>query len=290
MRLNGRIVAATLTGVLVAAGSVGGYFLSAGSARADNASACNASPASGGICSIDGVVLPATGSVYLQFTPDLPKGVSTHSTVTYTAVCDGQTLQGTVSAAPPNIVNIDQNNRKSCTVTAKLTVAFSATPPASTNGSFMQMELNYTTPGAPAPTPSPTSGGGHSGGGGGAAIHGPSGKCLDDAKNSSSLRAKVDIWSCNGSNAQKWTYTRGEVKHNGLCLNAKSNGQVILWSCNGQPNEIWIFNTINHEVLLRAHNFSQCLTDPKGSTRNGTQLVVSACKNSASQHWSLPGH
>ncbi|HLK02416.1 MAG TPA: RICIN domain-containing protein [Streptosporangiaceae bacterium] len=285
MRLNGRIVAAAIASVLVAGGATGGYLLTAGSARADNANGCTATPASGGICSIADVALPANQDVYLQFEPSLPKGVTAHASVAVSGTCGGQAIQETVTGLPPNIVYISQSLVSSCTLSAKVTATFSA----ATANTLVTVLLNYTTPGAPAPSPSPSSGGGgHTGGG--AAIKGPSGKCLDDAKNSASLRAKVDIWSCNGSNAQKWTYTRGEVTHNGLCLNAKSNGQVILWSCNGQANEIWIFNTLNHEVLLRAHNFSQCLTDPKGSTRNGTQLVVSACKNSASQHWSLPGH
>lgn len=288
MRLNGRIMAATLTGVLVAAGSVGGYLLSAGSAKADNASVCIASPASGGICSISAVVLPPTQTVYLQFAPNLAKNVTQHSQVTYSAVCDGQTIDSTAVAAPPNIVNINQSYAKSCTVTANLQVSFQG--PAATTPNSVTMELNYVTPGA-APAPS-TPSGGHSGGGTGitGAIKGPGGKCADDAGNSSKLRAKVDIWSCNHGAAQKWTYSAGEVKHGSLCLNAKSNGQVILWSCNGQPNEIWIFNTINHEVLLKAHGFTQCLTDPRGSTKNGTQLTWSSCKNNASQHWSLPGH
>jgi hypothetical protein len=31
-----------------------------------------------------------------------------------------------------------------------------------------------------------------------------------------------------------------------------------------------------------------CLTDPGNSTKNGTQLTVGTCKNTANQHWSLP--
>ena len=45
-----------------------------------------------------------------------------------------------------------------------------------------------------------------------------SGKCVDDAGNSSANRAKIQIWSCNSfDKAQLWTYSNGELVHNGMC-------------------------------------------------------------------------
>ena len=125
------------------------------------------------------------------------------------------------------------------------------------------------------------------------AMRGWDAKCLDDMGNSSSQRAKVSIWSCNGSDrAQQWTYQGGELKHNNLCLNAKgsakSGSKVILWACTGSSNEIWVINTINHQVELKDHGFTLCLDDPAYSTKNGTQLMVYKCNNSPNQHWSTP--
>lgn len=43
---------------------------------------------------------------------------------------------------------------------------------------------------------------------------------LDDAGNSSALRAKIQIWTCNSHDqAQGWSFSGGELIHNGRCAN-----------------------------------------------------------------------
>src|SRR5262249_44042393 len=91
-------------------------------------------------------------------------------------------------------------------------------------------------------------------------------KCADDAKNGSAKRAKIVIWTCSSADrAQRWTFTHGEFRHNGLCLNAKGNAangsKVILWTCNGSAGEIWALQK-NNTVALKAHGWKLCLTDP----------------------------
>jgi len=51
--------------------------------------------------------------------------------------------------------------------------------------------------------------------------------------------------------------------------------------------EIWA-HTRDSSIELKAHGWSLCLTDPQNATRNGTQLVVSSCRNMPDQHWSMP--
>jgi hypothetical protein len=106
------------------------------------------------------------------------------------------------------------------------------------------------------------------------------------------VRAKVQIWNCNNTDpAQSLTYWGSELKHNGLCLNAKGNGKsgskIILWSCTGAANEIWIHRS-NGEFVEKANGYKLCLDDPGYSTRNGTQLAVYACNNGPNQRWSKP--
>jgi Ricin-type beta-trefoil lectin domain len=144
--------------------------------------------------------------------------------------------------------------------------------------------LNYTS--AASPSPTTTSG---------SSVHpvkGYDGKCLDDKGNSSSNRAEVVIWSCNGSDqAENWQYSSSEFKHNGKCLNDQGNGgirsKVILWSCDGAANEKWS-ELANGEIRLQSHSNKLCLDDPGYSTKNGTQLIVYTCKVSSNQKWSLP--
>jgi Ricin-type beta-trefoil lectin domain len=123
------------------------------------------------------------------------------------------------------------------------------------------------------------------------AIKGYGGKCADDAGNSSAARNKIQVWSCTGGAAQDWSFSNGELIHNGKCLNDQASGgsrsKIVLWSCDRAPNETWTHNSRN-EYVLTAHGSTLCLDDPGYSTKNGTQLIVYTCDNGSNQHWSLP--
>ena len=123
-------------------------------------------------------------------------------------------------------------------------------------------------------------------------VQGYTGKCVDDAGNSSGNGAKVQIWTCSSfDKAQLWTYSNGELIHNNKCLNDKAWGgngaKVILYSCNHALNELWTHQS-NGQYVLNAKGYKLCLDDPAYSTRNGTQLIVYTCKDSANQRWSKP--
>ena len=105
-------------------------------------------------------------------------------------------------------------------------------------------------------------------------------------------RHACQIWTCNsGDQAQSFTFSGGELVHNGKCLNDQASGgsgsKVILYTCNHTPNEMWTHNS-RDEYALKAHGGSLCLDDPGYSTRNGTQFIVYTCNNGSNQHWSLP--
>jgi hypothetical protein len=123
------------------------------------------------------------------------------------------------------------------------------------------------------------------------AIKGPAGKCVDDAGNSSSNGAKVQLWSCTKGAPQNWTFSGGFLKHNGKCLTDPGAGgggtKVVLFTCTTASGDIWAHKS-SGEYVLKARSGTLCLTDPGNSTRNGVPLTVSACKNTASQHWTLP--
>jgi len=151
--------------------------------------------------------------------------------------------------------------------------------------------LSYTSAASATPTPTASS----TSSAAGSPVHpvkGYDGKCLDDNGNSSANRAKIQIWNCSGTDqAENWTFSNGEFKHNGKCMNDQGNGgsrsHVILWSCNGASNEKWS-ELANGELKLQSHGGTLCLDDPRSSTTNGTQLIVYTCKDSANQKWSLP--
>ncbi|HEV2635671.1 MAG TPA: ricin-type beta-trefoil lectin domain protein, partial [Actinocrinis sp.] len=118
---------------------------------------------------------------------------------------------------------------------------------------------------------------------------GISGKCLDDNAGSNADGTKVQIWDCNGTGAQAWTYANGQLQINGKCLDATgagtANGTLLeLWDCNGGSNQQW--SPSNGELV--GTGSGRCVDDPASSTTNGTQVELWDCNGGANQKWALP--
>jgi hypothetical protein len=120
-------------------------------------------------------------------------------------------------------------------------------------------------------------------------ITGDHGKCLDNSAASTVNGNKVDVWTCNGTVAQMWTFANGSLSVQGKCLDDASQGgagaPLVIWTCNGHKAQTWTHNS-NGEYVLALNG--RCLTDPSGSSVNGTQVQVRACSNFADQHWTGP--
>ncbi|MHA6758080.1 ricin-type beta-trefoil lectin domain protein [Streptacidiphilus sp. PAMC 29251] len=118
---------------------------------------------------------------------------------------------------------------------------------------------------------------------------GIAGKCADDYTGSSTAGAKVDLWDCNTSPAQQWTFTGGTLKVNGLCLDVTgagtANGTLAeLWTCNGGANQQW---QVSNGALLNPVS-GKCLDDPGFNATDGTQLDIWTCDGGANQQWNPP--
>ncbi|MBV9451885.1 MAG: RICIN domain-containing protein [Streptosporangiaceae bacterium] len=283
---------AALGSGLLAAGAFAALTVLAGPAAAGVASSCNGtgtpvsctvavditSPQSIELNASSG---PSNLSVNLQWKADCTLAGQTDTT-------SGGTTASTPAWAP---LTLGFSNPDSCNVTATATLTGTSSgttaPTLSLNVDYNPQPGASTSPSASASasassSPSPSY----------RLVRGFDGKCVDDAGNSSSLRAKMQIWNCNSSDqAEGITYSGAELKHNNMCLNAKGNGKsgskVILWKCTGSANEIWVHRS-NGEYVEKANGYKVCLDDPGYSTRNGTQLMVYTCNNGPNQHWSLP--
>ena len=121
------------------------------------------------------------------------------------------------------------------------------------------------------------------------AIKGQHGKCLDDFGGGTANGNKVDIWTCNGTASQKWTFSGGHLMVLGKCLNDASHTgagtKLVIWGCNTHKGQLWTHRS-NGEYVLQLNGL--CLTDPSASSVNGTQVQIRTCQNFADQHWSLP--
>ena len=132
--------------------------------------------------------------------------------------------------------------------------------------------------------------GGASGGASGPVTSGMAGKCLDDFAATSANGTKADLYSCNGTGAQRWTTaSNGTLQTNGKCLDvtgaATGNGALIeLWDCNGGANQIW--HAQNGALVNPASG--RCLDDPGFSTTDGTQLDLWDCNSGTNQKWTMP--
>jgi predicted alpha-1,2-mannosidase len=126
----------------------------------------------------------------------------------------------------------------------------------------------------------------------GAITSGITGKCVDVDKSGTTNGTKVDIYGCNGTNAQKWTILGdGTVRAFGMCLDATSSGisngtLVDLYTCNGTPAQRWTFDATTG--ALDNPESGKCLDDPGSSTTNGTQLQLYTCNTTAAQRWTPP--
>ena len=120
-------------------------------------------------------------------------------------------------------------------------------------------------------------------------IKGDHGKCLDNFGGGTANGNKVDIWTCNGTVPQTWTFVSGALSVQGKCLDDSSQGgsgaKLVVWTCNGHAAQTWTHRS-NGEYVLKLNGM--CLTDPSGSATNGTQVQVRKCSNFADQHWTLP--
>jgi hypothetical protein len=121
-------------------------------------------------------------------------------------------------------------------------------------------------------------------------ITGYGGKCVDVAAANSANGTQVQLYGCNGTNAQSWDVrSDGTARALGKCLDAaggsSANGtRVQLWDCNGTAAQRW---TAGADGTLRA--LGKCLDATGPSSADGTPLQLWDCTaGAANQRWTLP--
>jgi GH25 family lysozyme M1 (1,4-beta-N-acetylmuramidase) len=127
------------------------------------------------------------------------------------------------------------------------------------------------------------------------------GKCLNDVGNSSANGTAADIWTCNGSSAQHWTYVQdGTLRIHQKCLTvpagAANGWKVRLEPCTDTTRQQWQLaypRALNSSLgasptTLLNRGSGKCLEDPGWSTTNGTRAVIWSCNGKRNQVWTLP--
>jgi hypothetical protein len=121
-------------------------------------------------------------------------------------------------------------------------------------------------------------------------VSGIDGKCLDDNGDKTTNDNKIQLYTCNETAAQEWTYTGGTfVGPGGKCLDIDEDHQVAgtivkLYSCNGTNAQKW---TIAGKAIKSTAGL--CLDVKNGADANGTQIQVYGCNGNPSQQWTVTG-
>jgi chitinase len=122
-------------------------------------------------------------------------------------------------------------------------------------------------------------------------ITGVGGKCVDVASANSANGTAIQLWTCNGTNAQSWTVsTDGTVRALGKCMDVAAagtaNGTVVqLYDCNGTGAQTW---QAQSNGTMRNPASGRCLDATGQSSADGTRLQIWDCAASANQVWRLP--
>ena len=139
-----------------------------------------------------------------------------------------------------------------------------------------------------------TTGGG--GGGGGAGPTGPitgyGGLCVDVRGANPANYTPVQVYTCNGTNAQQWTVVAAgsTLQALGKCMDIYAGGTadgttVDLYTCNDTGAQVFIPQS---DGALYNPQSGKCLDDTNWSTTPGTQLQIWDCTGNANQSWHLP--
>ncbi|GAB3134227.1 hypothetical protein GCM10027258_04720 [Amycolatopsis stemonae] len=120
-------------------------------------------------------------------------------------------------------------------------------------------------------------------------ITGYGGKCVDVAGASPANGTTIDLYTCNGTNAQQWTSTSGTLQALGKCLDVTAAGtangtKVQLYDCNGTGAQQWTHSSSNQLVNPAS---GKCLDATGPSSADGTPLQIWTCTGSANQSWTL---
>ncbi|MEU6251229.1 RICIN domain-containing protein [Streptomyces sp. NPDC047043] len=128
-----------------------------------------------------------------------------------------------------------------------------------------------------------------------------SGRCLDAKAAATANGTVVQQYSCNGTTAQRWSFTAtsdGYVRINNANdtnqvvdvadLSTADNAQVHLWSYGGGANQQWLpvddgggaFHFVNR-------NSGKCLDDPGASIADSVQFVQYTCNGTAAQRFQV---
>jgi hypothetical protein len=125
------------------------------------------------------------------------------------------------------------------------------------------------------------------------------GKCMNDANNNAHVDAPISISPCQAGSSQDWAYSMpagpgsaGRISIHGVCLyvlgktNSAGHHLIGLANCANESTLYWVLTGSAGAIVNPATG--DCITDPKSSTTNNTQLTAEPCTGTTNQAWTMP--
>jgi hypothetical protein len=125
-------------------------------------------------------------------------------------------------------------------------------------------------------------------------------KCLDNDHSHARNGNKIQLYKCNGTDAQKLTITltgAGPISYaNGYCLTtepstlitdkSKVHMVVDLFQCNNSSNQQWVYDQNLTTFTNPASGL--CLDDKWSASKDGNQIWAYTCNDTHAQKWIIP--
>jgi hypothetical protein len=113
-------------------------------------------------------------------------------------------------------------------------------------------------------------------------------KCIDVPGSNFVDGAQLQMWGCNNTDAQKWTFTGGTLtSQNNKCMDvaagSTANGAAVrLYTCNGTGAQQFVLNAAGDLVNPQAN---RCVDIKDVNASDGAKLQLWDCAGSANQKW-----
>ena len=126
------------------------------------------------------------------------------------------------------------------------------------------------------------------GGGGTAIVSNWNNKCLDVPDGNFSDGVLVQMWTCNGSAAQRWEAVAGSLRTGGnKCLDvpwgSTASGVILqIVTCNGNPAQQWVLSAAGDLVNPQAN---KCVDIRDWNGEDRAQLQLWECAGTLNQKW-----
>ena len=131
-----------------------------------------------------------------------------------------------------------------------------------------------------------TSGGG---GSGQAIISNLNNKCIDVPGANFSDGVRLQMWGCNGTNAQRWNHVNGTVADvqrqmpgRGRRRHRRTTPPIQIVGCNGNPAQQFVLSAAG-DLVNPVSN--QCVDIVGWNANDGAQLILYDCHGGANQKW-----